>query len=81
MSDVHTVAPRQARLRGRRQPGAQRPRRHQHPHDIDLHLARVKTPVLEVLERDGAIDLIGAAALHTAVAAAVQAHRAAHPLS
>jgi SulP family sulfate permease len=50
-------------------------------HDIDLHLARVKTDVLEVLERDGVIDLIGSAALHDDVPAAVQAHRAAHPLS
>jgi len=48
-------------------------------HDIDLHLARVKTDVLEVLERDGVIDLIGSGRVHDTVAAAVRAFRDTHP--
>ena len=41
---------------------------------IDLHLARVKPQVLDVLQRDGFIDLVGADHIHDDIAAAVQIH-------
>ena len=43
---------------------------------IDLHLARVKPQVLDVLERDGAIDVVGADQVHADIAHAVQRHLA-----
>ena len=47
---------------------------------IDLHLARVKPQVREVLQRDGAIDLIGAEHIHDDIAAAVKLHLGRHPV-
>ena len=41
---------------------------------IDLHLARVKPQVLEVLQRHGVIDLIGVEHIHDDIAAAVELH-------
>ena len=41
---------------------------------IDLHLARVKPQVLEVLQRHGVIDLIGIEHIHDDIAAAVELH-------
>jgi anti-anti-sigma factor len=48
---------------------------------IDLHLARVKPQVLEVLERDGFFDVANRAHVHDNIAAAVALHTALHPLS
>ena len=47
---------------------------------IDLHIARLKPQVLEVLQRDGVIDLIGAEHIHDDIAAAVELHLSKHPL-
>ncbi|MBK5107117.1 MAG: STAS domain-containing protein [Anaerolineales bacterium] len=46
--------------------------------DIDLHLARLKPQVLEVLQRDGVIDMIGAEHIHDDIAAAVELHLSRH---
>jgi high affinity sulfate transporter 1 len=46
---------------------------------IPLYLARVKTYVIDVLVRDGVVDLVGADHIHHSVASAVQAHREAQP--
>jgi len=46
---------------------------------IDLHLARVKPQVLEVLERDGALDIIGPDRIHADIAEAVRMHMAKFP--
>jgi high affinity sulfate transporter 1 len=46
---------------------------------VDLHLARVKPQVFEVLERDGVIDLIGTEHIHDDIAAAVKLHLSRHP--
>jgi MFS superfamily sulfate permease-like transporter len=46
---------------------------------IDLHLARVKPQVMEVLDRDEVIDLIGAEHIHDDIAAAVELHLKKHP--
>jgi high affinity sulfate transporter 1 len=46
---------------------------------IDLHLARVKPQVREVLQRDGVIDLIGAEHIHDDIAAAVKMHLSKYP--
>ena len=43
---------------------------------IDLHLARVKPQVLDVLQRDGAIDVVGADQVHADIAQAVRRHLA-----
>ena len=43
-------------------------------HGIAFHLARVKPSVLEVLERDRAIEVLGAGHIHDNVEAAVQAY-------
>ncbi len=43
-------------------------------HGIAFHLARVKPSVLEVLERDRVIDVMGAGHIHDNVEAAVQAY-------
>jgi SulP family sulfate permease len=48
--------------------------------NIDLHLARVKPQVLEVLQRDGVVDLIGAEHIHDDIAAAVELHMSRHPI-
>jgi MFS superfamily sulfate permease-like transporter len=48
--------------------------------DVDLHLARVKPQVLDVLRRDGVIDLLGVERIHDDIAAAVEAHVSRHPL-
>ena len=45
---------------------------------IDLHLARLKPQVLEVLQRDGVIDQIGAEHIHDDIAAAVELHLSRH---
>ena len=47
--------------------------------NIDLHLARVKPQVIEVLDRDGVIDLIGAEHIHDDIASAVELHLSKHP--
>ena len=46
---------------------------------IDLHLARVKPQVLDVLKRDGVVDLIGSEHIHADIAAAVKLHLSKHP--
>ncbi len=50
-----------------------------HDQGVDLHLARVKTDVLDVLQRDGVVDLLGDGHIHPNVAAAVHAFRTARP--
>jgi len=47
--------------------------------NIDIHLARVKPDVLDVLQRDAAIDVIGADRIHDDIAAAVDEHERLHP--
>jgi sulfate permease, SulP family len=49
-----------------------------HAMGIDVRLVRVKAHVLDLLERDGVVGLIGAERLHRNVAEAVQAHRDTH---
>jgi SulP family sulfate permease len=46
---------------------------------VDLHLARVKPQVLEVLQRDDVFDLIGSEHIHDDIAAAVKLHLSKHP--
>ena len=46
--------------------------------EIDFHLARPKPQVLEVLQRDGVIELIGAEHIHDDIAAAVELHLSKH---
>jgi anti-anti-sigma factor len=46
-----------------------------HAKNLSFRLARVKPPVMEILERDGQIQRIGPANVHLDVAAAVEAHR------
>jgi len=46
---------------------------------IDLHLARVKPQVLDVLQRDGVIDLIGSEHIHDDIAAGVKMHLSKYP--
>ena len=48
-------------------------------HDIDLHLARVKSQVLDVLERDGFFELVDRGHVHDNIEAAVEAHALLHP--
>ena len=48
-------------------------------YSIDLHLARVKPQVLEVLERDGALDIIGPDRIHADIAQAVDTHLSKYP--
>jgi len=50
-------------------------------HHVAFHLARVKSSVLEVLERDQVVDLVGAGHIHDNVEAAVQAYRQEHPVT
>jgi high affinity sulfate transporter 1 len=47
--------------------------------NIDLHLARVKPQVIEVLDRDGVIDFIGAEHIHDDIASAVELHLSRYP--
>jgi len=47
--------------------------------NIDLHLARVKPQVTEVLDRDGVIDFIGVEHIHDDIAAAVELHLSRYP--
>ncbi len=47
--------------------------------DIDLHLARVKPQVIEVLERDGFFDLVDRSHVHDNIEAAVAMHQTLHP--
>lgn len=47
---------------------------------IDLHLARVKPQVLEVLERDGVVGLITPEHIHDDIEAAVEMHLSRHPV-
>jgi hypothetical protein len=46
---------------------------------VDLPLARVKADILDVLQRDGVVDVIGAGHIHPNVATAVHADNEAHP--
>jgi len=46
---------------------------------IDLHLARVKPQVLDVLQRDGVVDLIGSEHIHDDIAAGVKMHLSKYP--
>ena len=46
---------------------------------IDFHLARVKPQVMEILQRDGVIDLIGTDHIHDDIAAAVEMHLRKYP--
>ena len=48
--------------------------------NIDFHIARVKPQVMEVLQRDGVIDLIGAEHIHDDIAAAVALHLSRYPV-
>ncbi len=48
-------------------------------HDIDLHLARVKSQVIDVLERDGFFELVDRDHVHDNIEAAVEAHAGLHP--
>ncbi len=48
-------------------------------HRIDLHLARVKPQVAEVLERDGFFDLVSRDHVHDNIDAAVRVHESLHP--
>jgi len=48
--------------------------------NIDLHLARVKPQVLEVLQRDGVVELIGTEHIHDDIAAAVDMHLSRYPM-
>ena len=48
---------------------------------IDLHLARVKTQVIDVLERDGVFDVMPREHIHTDIASAVRMHVARNPPS
>ena len=47
---------------------------------IDLHLARVKPQVLEVLERDGFFELVDRDHVHDNIDAAVRFHESLHPV-
>jgi len=47
--------------------------------DVDLHLARVKPQVLDVVERDGLFELISRSHVHDDIAAAVGFHTERHP--
>jgi len=47
--------------------------------NIDLHLARVKPQVLEVLDRDGVTDFIGTEHIHDDIASAVELHLSRYP--
>jgi len=47
--------------------------------ELDLHLARVKPQVLEVLDRDGFFDLTSRTHVHDNIAAAVEFHATLHP--
>jgi MFS superfamily sulfate permease-like transporter len=47
---------------------------------IDLHIARLKPQVLEVLHRDGVIDLLGSEHIHDDIAAAVKLHLSRYPV-
>ena len=48
-------------------------------HDIDLHLARVKPQVLDVLERGGFFEVVDLDHIHDNIEAAVEAHALLHP--
>ena len=48
-------------------------------HGLDLHLARVKPQVMEVLKKDGVVDLIGRDRIHDDIAAAVATHLRKYP--
>ena len=48
-------------------------------HDIDLHLARVKPQVAEVLKRDGLLDVMPKEHFHSDISAAVRMHLERYP--
>jgi len=48
-------------------------------HHVDLHLANLKTAVSNILEQNGAIDLVGTDHLHDNVPAAVVVHLKNYP--
>jgi len=48
-------------------------------HGIDLHLARVKPQVIDVLERDGFFGLVDRSHVHDNIDAAVAFHMELHP--
>ena len=47
--------------------------------NVAVYLARVKSQVIDVLNRDGVVDLIGADHIHDDIAAAVEMHLRKHP--
>jgi len=47
---------------------------------IDLHIARLKPQVLEVLKKDGVVELIGAEHIHDDIASAVELHLSRYPV-
>jgi SulP family sulfate permease len=47
---------------------------------IEMHLARVKPQVMDVLQLDGVIDMIGAERIHADIAIAVELYLAKHPI-
>ena len=47
--------------------------------NVAIYLARVKSQVTDVLNRDGVVDLIGADHIHDDIAAAVEMHLRKHP--
>lgn len=47
--------------------------------NVAIYLARVKSQVIDVLNRDGVVDLIGADHIHEDIAAAVEMHLRKHP--
>ncbi len=47
---------------------------------IDLHIARLKPQVLEVLQKDGVVELIGAEHIHDDIASAVELHLSRYPV-
>ena len=47
--------------------------------NVAIYLARVKSQVIDVLNRDGVVDLIGADHIHDDIAAAVEMHLRKHP--
>jgi len=48
-------------------------------HGIDLHLARVKPQVMEILERDGVVDLVSQEHIHGSISSAVAMHLKKYP--
>ncbi len=49
--------------------------------NVDVHLARVKPEIIEVMERDGVIEALGPGHIHPDIASAVDMHLAKHTRS